>query len=142
MAPPRQDSADFYLNARFSFTDLKNQKYFTGRIIWIENDQQFSIQILGPLDIPFAQIKKENENFCFIQKNKKSCGIEADKKLKDFNFLLSRNFKNTFKGIENNFLKENNIQTNFIYEEGRLSKVQFKNEKQWNLKLAIEEMEF
>ena len=139
---PRPEIADFYLKSRFSFTDFHNKKHHNGRLIWIENNENFLIQILGPLDIPFAEIKKENGVFCFTQGNKKSCGIEAQEKLQNFEMLFSPNFKNIFKGQENQFLKEQSITTRYFYEENKISIIQFQKENQWLLKLAIEEMEF
>ena len=139
---PRTEIADFYLNARFSLTDFKNQKYFTGKLIWLENNTQFSIQILGPLDIPFAQIIKENNVFCILQKKEKICGLEAENKLKNFDFILADDFKNVFKGEENVVLKENGIETSYFYEENKLTNIQFQKEKEWRLKLAVENLEF
>lgn len=139
---PRTETADFYLNARFSLADFKNQKYFTGKLIWLENNNQFSIQILGPLDIPFAQIIKENNAFCILQKKEKICGEKAEQKLKNFDFILSPNFKKVFKGEENVFLKENGIKTSYSYEENKLTNIQFQKEKEWRLKLAVENLEF
>ncbi len=139
---PRTEQTDFYLNTRFSLTDFKNQKYFTGKLVWIENKNQFSIQILGPLNIPFFQIVKENNLFCILQKKEKICGYKAQQKLKNFDFILSQNFKNVFKGEENLFLKEKNIDTSYFYEERKLTHIQFHKEKEWRLKFAIETLEF